>query len=237
MGSEEVHEVGRHVAMGADDTAVARGPGGARRTWGALDIHETSSSGALNQVVLKQALVLNVVSDSQGNVGVVQHLGEPPHIWLAALRVLAVARVSLNVPMDRTRLASVPFETAGARGTRETWGAPDNPLHTVTGKVLLELSANLLSWVVGVVDPRRQLSGVPRGSLGSWRPWRAGGATEPGVLQIELDVLQSVASASRPSADGPPWGARGAGGTGGSRLPRGSRCASHHGTKLCTSQQ
>lgn len=107
---KEVHEVGRDVSIGANDTAVTRWTGGPRWTRGTLMHPEVCPGSTFTLVLLQQALVwmvekirviensgwnvgltgteltLDVVSDSPGNGGVVHGLIDPAQVALSVLR-------------------------------------------------------------------------------------------------------------------------------------------------------
>lgn len=57
LTSEELHEVGGHVAIGTDDPAVTRWPRRSRWTRGALNGSHASLQWSLHNIVLQQALI------------------------------------------------------------------------------------------------------------------------------------------------------------------------------------
>lgn len=173
MESEEVHEVSCDIAVGRDDTAVARWTGRTGRTRGTLNGSDIRLQRTLNQIVLEQALILDVVCNFHGDIGVVQSLCEPADINLSS--VSTVARIALSVALtwsvalalsvaltlsitlalsialDVTRLSTLSTVSLLASWTWRPWRSDDGTTNVVTGQIVLNFSADALPREVSTI--------------------------------------------------------------------------------------
>lgn len=158
----------------------------------------------VNQIALQQALILDVVCNFHGDTGVVQILRKPADINISAIR--AVSRVTLSialavcVALDVTRLSAISLLTPLSRRPRRS---DDGTTNTVTGQILLNLSADALPREGSTVgDCSAVTAWWTLWSLWSRRTRRAGETSEVRTLQVTLNVLKAVVATSRPDHSG-----------------------------------
>lgn len=180
---------------------------GARWTRGALDRSDMRRCRTVNQIALQQTLILDVVCNFHGDAGVVQILRKPADINLFAIR--AVSRVTLSialavcVALDVTRLSAISLLTPLSRRPRRS---DDGTTNTVTGQILLNLSADALPREGSTVGDCSAVTAWwtlwSLWSLWSLRTRRAGETSEVRTLQVTLNVLKAVVATSRPDHSG-----------------------------------
>lgn len=158
----------------------------------------------VNQIALQQALILDVVCNFHGDTGVVQILRKPADINISAIR--AVSRVTLSialavcVALDVTRLSAISLLTPLSRRPRRS---DDGTTNTVTGQILLNLSADALPREGSTVgDCSAVTAWWTLWSLWSRRTRRARETSEVRTLQVTLNVLKAVVATSRPDHSG-----------------------------------
>lgn len=111
-------------------------------------------------MVLQQALILDVVCNPHGDVGIVYGLCHTANVHLQPV-VRAALRVTLAVP----RLSTLSFRASGPR--RPRW-SDDGTSNTVTAQILLDLSVDAVPREVPTVG---HCAGVAATWWTLWTRW------------------------------------------------------------------
>lgn len=150
------------------------------------------------QILLQHAMMLDVVCDFHGDVGVVQCLREPADVNVSALGAVTRAAAALTlalelrVVLDVTRISTVSLLTSGTRRPRRS---DDGTTNVVTGQIVLNFRADALPREVSTVG---NCTGVTAWwtlwSLWTWGTRKALSTSETRTLQVALNILQTVAT-------------------------------------------